>query len=152
VEQLSRIRKNAGFSQDIFSRIAEWGRNYEGWPVSVLHMAVKGCRRPALTHASETHPPQLWRPSDRGESQTRTFCGIASNKAKPKILPLQFEVYIIVFLVPLRGIIFIGIMFGGLHLYIASISPRRAWFNIGGSCSIYDGQRRTGTDCSSFAV
>jgi len=93
-------------------------------------MAVKGCRRPALTHASGTHPPQLWRPSDRGESQTRTLCGIASNKAKPKIHPLQFEVYIIVFIVPLRSMIFIGIIFGGLHLYIASVSPRRAWFDI----------------------
>lgn len=117
-----------------------------------LHMAVKGCRRPSLTHASGTHPPQLWRPSDRGESQTRTFCGIASNKAKPKILPLQFEVYIIVFLVPLRSIIFIGIMFGGLHLYIDSHLTAEGLVRYqSGLCSIYDG-RRTGTDWSSFAV
>jgi hypothetical protein len=99
--------------------------------VSVLRTGVAyGCRRPALTHASGTHPPQLWRPSDRGESQTRTLCGIATNKTKPKIHPLQFEVYIIVFIVPSRSITFIRIIFGGLHLYIASISPRRAWFDI----------------------
>ena len=74
VEQLSRRRKNAGFSQDVFSLIAEWGRYFEGWPVSVLRTGVAyGRRRPALTHASGTHPSQLWRPSDRGESQTRTY-------------------------------------------------------------------------------
>jgi hypothetical protein len=40
VEQLSRRRKNAGFSQDVFSLIAEWGRYFEGWPVSVLRTGV----------------------------------------------------------------------------------------------------------------
>lgn len=134
MEQLSRRRKNAGFSQDIFSLIAEWGTYLEGWPVSVLRTGVAygGVKLPTPYSDSRewNTPSQLWRPSDRGESQTRTLYGIASNKTKRKIHPFQLEVYIIVFLVPLGIITFIGIVFGGLHMYIVSISPRRAWFDI----------------------
>ena len=92
-----------------------------GYAVLALHMAVPGCRRPALTNVNGTHPPQLWRPSDRGESQNRTLHGIVSNKTRRKVYILNWSIHNCV-----RSITFIGII---LITFVASIAPRGPWFS-----------------------